>query len=584
LIHNRRNNDNISTTGKPEPIITWTDQLATGLDDVDAQHRKLLDMINTLGSLQAGEAASDNVIAVYEDLKNYTIYHFQHEEELMNAWPMEETGKAAHIKTHQGFIERITKIDEMIPIYPSYVVDHLLAFLVKWLTHHILDVDSRMAAEITALRSGELHAFTGKDRRNKDVLSNSISELYDSIGIRSLEILDLNIQLESEIERRKQVEDEALLASLVFDNSSQAMTVTDDAENIIAVNPAFTRLTGYQLDEVIGKNPNILGSGKHDRAFYQKMRESLNDTGHWDGELWNRHKNGEIFAESLTINTIYHKDGSVDRRVSVFSDITEKKHDQEKLVLQATELKEMVIKEATLNASLSQEIAVKDRLFSIISHDLRSPFTLLMGMTQRMVARADTYSREKLIEKVEVLNRTSKGIYHAVEDLLEWSSKQQDGDEINKQHMVLSDIVEDTLRAIQPVATDKDIGLVNKIAHEKVFTDPDMFKTILRNLVNNSIKFSKYGSDVVITAISKGKRVEIIVSDSGVGLPQSIIDNIFRIDKKTTTPGTAGEKGSGLGLPLCADLAKDLGGKIRVESPPGEFTRFIVNLPATPDN
>ena len=560
-----------------KPIIDWSDQLATGLDDVDAQHQKLIGIVNELANLQACGTATDELFAVYDELKSYTLYHFGHEEELMNVWPVEPHNKATHLKAHQGFIERIGKIDELIVSHPSYVVDHLLAFLVKWLIHHISDVDKRMAREIIALRSGQAVV---EDDGNKDLLSNSLSELYDGIGIRALEVIDLNIQLQAEVERRKKAEDEAQLAAQVFHNSSDAMTVADAANNIIAINPAFTRLTGYAPEEIIGKNPNILSSGRQDAYFYQVMWESISATGHWDGELWNRHKNGHIFAEKLTINTIYRDDGSVDRRIAVFSDITKKKLTQEKLALQAVELRELVEKEAQLNARLSQEIAVKNRLFSIISHDLRSPFTLLTGMTQTMIGRADRYTKAELVEKAGIVNRVSKSVYNAVENLLEWSRAQLEGEQLDIRQVALKGIVAETLDLLAPVAAEKGVKIHSAIGDQAIFVDHHVLLIILRNLVSNAIKFSQSGGLVEVTVQCMGDRVGIAVSDSGVGIPEGVVDKIFAIDQKTTTLGTAGEKGTGLGLPLCADLVKKLGGTMRVTSEPGKGSQFVVVLPA----
>lgn len=128
-----------------------------------------------------------------------------------------------------------------------------------------------------------------------------------------------------DISERKRAEESMSLAALIYENSSEAMSVTDAQGNIITVNPAFIRLTGYTLDELVGKSHKILSSGRHDKAFYEKMWEGLNTTGRWQGEIWNRRKNGEIYAEWLSINTIFNEDGSVHRRVTLFSDITQKK-------------------------------------------------------------------------------------------------------------------------------------------------------------------------------------------------------------------------------------------------------------------
>jgi len=128
-----------------------------------------------------------------------------------------------------------------------------------------------------------------------------------------------------DISVRKRAEEEMQLAALVYQNSSEGMMVTDAKGAILTINPAFTGMTGYTLDEVVGKNPRMLNSGRQDEAFYRAMWQTINTTGHWQGEIWDRRKSGEVYAEWLTINTSYHDDGSVYRHIALFSDITEKK-------------------------------------------------------------------------------------------------------------------------------------------------------------------------------------------------------------------------------------------------------------------
>ena len=134
---------------------------------------------------------------------------------------------------------------------------------------------------------------------------------------------------------KKIAEEKLQLASLVLENSSEALLVTDRNNFIVDVNPAFTRLTGYAVDEVIGKNPKFLQSGRHGKDFYREMWNILELEGQWQGEIWNRRKNGEIYAEWLTINSINHEDGTLHRRVALFSDITEKKKTEELIWNQA---------------------------------------------------------------------------------------------------------------------------------------------------------------------------------------------------------------------------------------------------------
>jgi diguanylate cyclase (GGDEF)-like protein/PAS domain S-box-containing protein len=139
----------------------------------------------------------------------------------------------------------------------------------------------------------------------------------------------------SEITERKNIEEELRLYSLVLKNSSEGMVVTDADNLIIAVNPAFSKITGYSFEEVKGKNPNILKSGRHDQAFYHAMWDAISTTGQWQGEIWDKRKNGEIHAKWLTINTILNDDGTVHQYVALFSDITEKKQSEELIWRQA---------------------------------------------------------------------------------------------------------------------------------------------------------------------------------------------------------------------------------------------------------
>jgi diguanylate cyclase (GGDEF)-like protein/PAS domain S-box-containing protein len=141
--------------------------------------------------------------------------------------------------------------------------------------------------------------------------------------------------LAQDISERKYAEEKLKLAALVYENSAEAMIVTDHLGVIMTVNPAFTRLTGYALNEVIGKTPSILKSGYHPPEFYRAIWDKINITGCWKGEIWNRRKNGEVYAEWLSINTIFNSDHSVYRRVALFSDITDQKESEHLIWLHA---------------------------------------------------------------------------------------------------------------------------------------------------------------------------------------------------------------------------------------------------------
>lgn len=139
----------------------------------------------------------------------------------------------------------------------------------------------------------------------------------------------------TDIHEIKRNEESLQLAAMVYRASDEGIMVTDADDRIIAVNPAFTRITGYEPDEIIGKSPRILSSGRHDKTFFQSMWESLNTSDQWHGEIWNRRKDGGIYAELLTINNIKNEDGTLHGRVGIFSDISERKKSEEMIWRQA---------------------------------------------------------------------------------------------------------------------------------------------------------------------------------------------------------------------------------------------------------
>ena len=190
-----------------------------------------------------------------------------------------------------------------------------------------------------------------------------------------------------DITERVRAEQEQRLAAMVFQSSNEAMMITDADNRIITVNASFTRMTGYAADEIIGKDPKVLSSGRQNKAFYEQMWHTLTTTGQWQGELWNKRKDGEIFAEWLSVNTIYNARGWVHRRVALFSDIAQKK-----------ELDEEVWKHANFDSltQLPNRRLFRDRLEQEIkkSHRVSLPIALMFIDLDHFKAVNDTYGHD----------------------------------------------------------------------------------------------------------------------------------------------------------------------------------------------
>jgi diguanylate cyclase (GGDEF)-like protein/PAS domain S-box-containing protein len=176
-------------------------------------------------------------------------------------------------------------------------------------------------------------SFTFESRHRTK--SGEIYPVEISINYMRFDNEEYNCGYARDISKRKQIEEALQLSSMVFENSSEGMIVTDANNLIIAINPAFTNITGYSFEEVKGKNPRMFKSDRHDEAFYRAMWQKLNVSGQWQGEIWDKRKDGEIQAKWLTINIIRNKDGSAYRYVALFFDITEKKKSEELIWRQA---------------------------------------------------------------------------------------------------------------------------------------------------------------------------------------------------------------------------------------------------------
>jgi len=160
------------------------------------------------------------------------------------------------------------------------------------------------------------------------------------------------------LESRTKKQMDCRLAATVFDTSGNGILISDRHNTVLAVNPAFTAITGYQAEDIVGKTPRLLSSGRHDQAFYEKLWHAVKTTGMWQGEIWNRNKNGEIFAEWLTINAVKNAAGEITHHIAIFSDITERKKQAEHIEHLATHdgltgLPNRVMFDELLNKSLA---------------------------------------------------------------------------------------------------------------------------------------------------------------------------------------------------------------------------------------
>ncbi|MEQ8440933.1 MAG: HAMP domain-containing sensor histidine kinase [Alphaproteobacteria bacterium] len=253
----------------------------------------------------------------------------------------------------------------------------------------------------------------------------------------------------------------------------------------------------------------------------------------------------------------------------------------ERLVLERTkELADLAESEAELNKQLKQEIGIKNRLFSIIAHDLRSPFSTILGATKMMSISADAFDKSKIVTIAQEVHRSADRLHELLENLLEWAHFQMKGGQVQPSIISLANITDRVTGILQDTLLRKEITVVTSISQDEAYADSSMVETIIRNLIHNAAKFSHNGGRITVHSEKTGDQVRVTISDNGIGMEQSVCERLFDMDRNATTNGTGGEAGTGLGLPMCKQMIEANGGTIRVESAPGKGSSFIFTLSA----
>lgn len=253
--------------------------------------------------------------------------------------------------------------------------------------------------------------------------------------------------------------------------------------------------------------------------------------------------------------------------LGIVTDITQRK--QYEAVLMESERK------------LREALDAKDKFFNILAHDLKSPFSGFLSLFKQLSQDYQNLPANEFSLMMKAINDSASNLYKLLENLLEWSRTQTGKIAYNPEYVDLKFIVNNIIDIFNNSSNSKGIKLINKIQdNEYVYADVPMLLTVFRNLISNSIKFTNSGGSIFIEVHSfSNKMKEISIKDTGIGIEDKNIENLFKIDKQVQTPGTEGETGTGLGLILCKEFVERNGGSISVESKINEGTSFKFTLP-----
>lgn len=234
------------------------------------------------------------------------------------------------------------------------------------------------------------------------------------------------------------------------------------------------------------------------------------------------------------------------------------------------------------NEELHHLNATKDKLFSIIGHDLRNPLAVQKSLAHSLLTDIDSFSKEDLVEALNIILRSAESGYDLLTNLLQWARSQSAGLKFTPQPIAIYELLADITNSYMDTANQKGVKveILNvSNAEKKVFADENMLRTILRNLLVNAIKFSHTKGVISVHVSSTETHTQIAVSDQGVGMDDTQLQHLFENNESLSTTGTANEKGTGLGLLLCKEFVEHHGGKISVKSKKGEGSTFSFTLP-----
>lgn len=355
--------------------------------------------------------------------------------------------------------------------------------------------------------------------------------------------------------------------SQAVEQSPATVIITDTKGNIQYANPQFERSTGYKINDVLGKNPRFLKSGKLPDSDYLKLWKTISSGNTWQGEFLNTRKDGSLYWENAIISPTFNVEGEIVNYIAIKEDITERKEIQEDLIESEKELRQLNVE--------------KSRFISIMAHDLRGLIGSYHAYSDLISSRIDNFSHSELKVELENLSSSSKESLRLLDRLLEWGKASLG--KINQQPVLinLASEIASVIVLLSDMANAKHITLINKAKSiQFIHHDQNVLQTILRNLISNAIKFSPEQEEIFIGYEKKpGKQIEIFVEDHGVGMDEETLSKIFKPGETTNQIGTNDETGNGLGLLICDEMTKKMGGTLAVTSSLGNGSRFFFTIP-----
>lgn len=370
--------------------------------------------------------------------------------------------------------------------------------------------------------------------------------------------------------RTRELEKEQLSTHLLtsaVESSDSTIVITNPDGIIEYVNPAFTRITGYQPLEAIGKIPSILKSGTQDKLFYQSLWQTIKGGETWVGEFQNKRKDGTLYWESAVITPVFSKPSNeISHFIAVKNDITTEKENINRLAYSEKQLREAN--------------RIKDQFFTILSHDLMNPFNALLGFSQILAENLHEHNLEPEAEYATIIHDSASKIMAMLQNLLVWSGGNSGNLPFTPGRASVPGLIADSVAIVIPAAQRKKVKIIiTEPVIPEATLDINLVSVILRNLLWNALHFSPEGGEITIQTKNDNNQLIFKVCSGGILLNPEHLAEIFELPALRKNKDNRHIGKTGFGLFISKELAEIHGGQIFAESIPNQGNIFGISIP-----